>query len=116
MRGKVSYGKGKETILTEQQARSYKDAIKIIGTVEQFKLYTDSKNRVLDFDSDSRLAKIGVYSLKIPTSKKILMIDLKTDVNIWSFEWFEDRIIEKDILKYFPEKNEIRKLRSVHSN
>ena len=114
--GQITFGKGAKTELTEKQAQSYGETVKIIGKVENFKLYTDNKNRVLDFDSDSRLAKIGVNSVKVPCDKKILVVDMKSDVNIWFFEWFEDSIIEVDILKHFPERNEIRKLRQVYSH
>ena len=114
--GKQTYGKGAITVMRKEVANRYNGIIKILSEENGFKLYTDTKNRVLDFDSDTRLARIGVNSVKVKTDKQVYVIDLKSGTNIWDFKWFEDRIVKKNVLKYFPEKNEIRKLRSVYSN
>lgn len=115
---KFTHGKGEIVTMSKSCADSFKNIVKILSRESEFKLYTDTKNRVLDFDSDTRLAKVGVTSVKVETNKEVYVVDLKSETNIWSFNWFEDKIVKKDVLKYFPEKNEIRKLRQVynHSN
>ena len=109
--GKLTYGKGAKTTMTKKTARDLGKIVKVLTDVEKFKLYSDNKNRVLDFDSDVRLAKIGVSSVKVDGKGEVLVMDIKSETNIWGFDWFEDKLVDIDILKHFPERNEIRKLR-----
>lgn len=70
-----------------------------------YKLWPDGINRGLDMTSQNNLALIGVAPEIINTSS-ICVLDVKSEVNIWSYDTFGDNYPEvkyKEAIKEFPE-------------
>lgn len=70
-----------------------------------YKLWPDSVNRGLDMTSQANLATIGVEPIKLFTSD-YCVCDVKSDVNIWSFDRFaqySEAVNYVDLIKDFRE-------------
>lgn len=110
------YGKGAEILVTERQLKTYVTSglADIIDKVDvTTTLWSEGKNRALDYDSDISMLKMGIKTERIE-SNDVLCIDLKSEVNIWPFEFYD--VIEENIIDKFPERDAIRKVRQEYYN
>ena len=108
--------KGAVMLINPSAARRFERSklANIVGVeVDKRPFWDDEKNKTLDFDSEFTLNTKGITVIRI-LSEEVLIIDLKTEVNLWPFEQFD--IIDKDILQYIPEKDAIRKTRQSYYN
>ena len=108
--------KGKVMLLNPSAARRFvkSNLCEIIGEEEDNRqMWADDISRTLDFDSEFFLNTKGITVQRIH-SDEVLVLDIKSDVNIWSFDTFD--IIDNDVLINFSEKDAIRKLRQVYSD
>lgn len=113
--GEMTVGKGKEMIFTRKIADRMGKNVEIIEEQnEPFGLWSDKKQIALDADSAFRLGANGFGVKVIDAEKEILVIDIKSDENIHSFEGFDEiKITQKKLFKGLSKKeiNGIRKLR-----
>jgi len=72
-------------------------------TKEPFKLWGDSKNSGLDFDSQFRLDCIGVTTERIRTNE-VLAVDIKSEFNLHDVSEYEKSDV--DVKQFFPELND----------
>jgi len=108
--GKETIGKGRVRDLSKEQAEMYikLGAVKLIAKVrDNRKIYDDEANRTLDFKSDFNITCKGYHVGMIKTDE-VYCLDIKSKVNIWPFDFYEKTT--KDVLKYFPENEQIRGL------
>jgi hypothetical protein len=111
-----NYGKGQEILTGLDAAMDFErwGLAKIIDTVNgEGRLWTDHKNKSLDFDSDLRLKKRGVNFKNIRVDG-VMALDIKSDTNIWPFEHYAET--DLDVLKYFPESDAIRKTGQIYKS
>lgn len=106
--------KGAEITVTEEKANGfikpgYAELIEKIDV--NMPLWTNEKNRSLDYDSHIRLHKMGVQIETIQT-KGVMCVDLKSEVNIWNFDYYDK--VDFDVLEKIPEKDAIRKVRQEY--
>jgi hypothetical protein len=78
---------------------------------EEIRLWPDNIDRGLDFSSEVYLNRNGITVKKILTDS-ILAVDLKSDVNIWSFDTnYDAGEFELDWIST-KEKNAIRRFKT----
>jgi hypothetical protein len=70
-------------------------------------IYPDDKNSTLDFTSEFNITCKG-HKVEMIETNRVLVLDIKSKVNIWPFEFYET--IDKDILNEFEEHEQIRRL------
>lgn len=108
------YGRGREMLMDYDRMMAFNNLVDVIEEVDiTSTLWDDQKNRSLDFNSQIRLAQKGikVKSVELPG---VNIVDLKSDVNIWKFDFFDK--VDFDVTDNLPERDAIRKLRQVHYN
>lgn len=109
-----SYGKGQtievgKRMMEDLSKSGIAELIEKIDVTEA--LWTNDKNRAMDFDSHVRLCKMGVKITAIET-KGVMCVDLKSEVNIWGFDFYDK--VNFDVLEKIPERNAIRKVRQEY--
>lgn len=104
---------GKEITISRHFWNRVKGATDLVREEKKVpELWKNDINHGLDFSSDTLLNANGVIQ-KIYLSDKILALDLKSDVNIWPFETYEEKDFDIDWLSE-GEKDAIRRFRSAN--
>jgi hypothetical protein len=108
-----SFGKGRRTWFGKKFARAH--LIKIEERKGKPKLWPDNVNQGLDYQSDCILTSNRIRQ-KLITPTRPLIVDLKSDVNIWKFSHYPE--VDDDALYFIGEKERdaIRRFRQANSN
>lgn len=78
-----------------------------------FHLWDNTQNTGLDNESEMNLLMIGVTPIAIPTNKP-LMVDLKTNFNIWKFEKYQSTSIKTNFNEIdFLSKKELKLIEKI---
>lgn len=105
------FGKGQHVFTKRFAQRLIKDGCELIEEIKgQPRLWANDQNSALDHSSETILLTNGVKQKSYDTDK-VLVVDLKSGTNIWSFDNYLKADI--DVLKFVSkeERNAIRKLR-----
>ena len=102
--------KGDLALRTKNEALSiikygYGELVRIMYSDRE--VYPDDKNSTLDFTSEFNITCKG-YKVEMIETNRVLVLDIKSKINIWPFEFYET--IDKDILNEFEEHEQIRRL------
>ena len=112
--GEFTIGKGgiRDLLKDDAERCAKMGYVEIIGEANKTLIYPDNKSKTLDFASDFNISCKG-YRVETIKTDEVYILDIKSKENIWPFSWYE--LTEIDVLKYFPEHEQIRGLVQLHN-